>query len=317
MSNFLVCVTDQRHTSYDIEKRILEEAGIELRLCSCETPADIAEQCKDADAVMLDLVPMTKEAISALQRCKVINRYGVGYDNVDVRAARAAGIRVTYVPDYCMEDVSDHAMALMLACLRHIAMKDRRIRAGEWNIQGQSFRLADKTLGLIGAGRIARALARKVSGFGLREIVAYDPYVSAEELQACGIRKAELDEVLGISDFVSLHLHANSETAGFINKTTLGKMKETAILINVSRGALVNDEDLLKALKEHRILAAGLDTHNHEPLGADSPYCALDNVILTDHAAYATKEGVEELKTKSAINIVNVLTGKEPLYEVK
>ncbi|MBQ9421579.1 MAG: C-terminal binding protein [Lachnospiraceae bacterium] len=316
MSKYLVCVTDQRHASYEIEKQILEEAGITLKLCSCETPADIAKQCADADGVMLDLVPMTAEAIAGLKNCKVINRYGVGYDNVDVAAAKAAGIKVTYVPDYCMEDVSEHALALMLACLRHIAMKDRHVREGEWNIQGTSFRLGGKTLGLIGAGRIARALARKVSGFGLKEIVAYDPYVSAEELQAIGIRKAELDEVLGVSDFISLHLHANKETAGFINRETLGKMKETAILINVSRGALVNDDDLLEALRTHRILAAGLDTHNHEPLGKDSPYCSLDNVILTDHAAYSTKEGVEELKTKSARNIVNVLTGKAPLYEV-
>lgn len=316
MSKYLACITDCRHDSYETERTILENAGIDLKFCNCVTPQDIALQCRDADGIFLDLAPMTAEAIAGLEHCKVINRYGVGYDNVAIKAAHNAGIKVTYVPDYCMEDVSDHAMALLLACLRHIPMKDRHIRTGEWNLQGKSFRLADKTLGLIGAGRIARALAHKVSGFGLREVIAYDPYVSADELKKFGIRKAELEEVLRTSDFISLHLHANNETAGLINKKTLEQMKETAILINVSRGALVNDEDLLAALREHRILAAGLDTHNHEPLEKDSPFCGLDNVILTDHTAYATQEGIEELKIKSAINIVNVLTGKAPLYEV-
>lgn len=317
MSKYLVCVTDCRHASYEIERAILKDAEIDLQFCNCATPQDIAAQCKDADGILLDLAPMTAEAIAGLKHCKVINRYGVGYDNVEIKAAHEAGIKVTYVPDYCMEDVSDHAMALLLSCLRHIPMKDRHIRIGEWNLQRRSFRLADKILGLIGAGRIARALARKVSGFGLKEIIAYDPYVSAEELKQFGIRKADLEEVLKVSDFISLHLHANSETVGLINKKTLEQMKETAILINVSRGALVNDEDLLVALREHRILAAGLDTHNHEPLEKGSPFYGLDNVILTDHTAYATQEGIDELKTKSALNVVNVLTGKAPLYEVQ
>ena len=157
MSKYLVCVSDQRHASYDVERTILSQIDAELRLCSCETAADIAKQCADADAVLLDLAPMTAEAIAGLKRCKVINRYGVGYENVDLDAATSAGIQVTYVPDYCMEDVSDHALALMLSCLRHIPMRDRRVREGAWNLQGASFRLAGKTLGVIGAGRIARA----------------------------------------------------------------------------------------------------------------------------------------------------------------
>ena len=316
MSRYLVCVTDKRHASYDIERELLETIGAELRLCDCKTAAAIAGQCADADAILLDLAPMTAEAIRGLKRCKVINRYGAGYENVDLRAAAEAGIRVTNVPDYCMEDVSDHALALLLACLRMTAKRDRRIREGEWNIPGTGFRLAGKTLGVIGAGRIARALIRKVGGFALREIVAYDPYVPAEELAGLGVRKVELDELLALSDFVSLHLHVTQETRGIVNRETLGKMKPTAILINVSRGALVNDEDLLDALRQGTILAAGLDTHNHEPLGAASPFCKLDNVVLTDHCAYATVEGVRELKEKSAQNILDVLCGREPKYRV-
>lgn len=316
MAKYTVCVSDERHASYEIERNILAASGMALTLCSCATEEDIIAQCGEADAILLDLAPMTAKAIQGLKRCKVISRYGVGFENVDLNAATKAGIQVTNVPDYCMEDVSDHALALMMACLRHVPMRDRKIRGGAWNLQGTSFRLQGKVLGVIGAGRIARALVRKVSGFGLKEVVAYDPYVSAEDLAAIGIRKVELLELLETSDIISLHLHANAETAGIINKEALAQMKSTAILINVSRGPLVNDADLLDALEHNRILAAGLDTHNKEPLGADSPFCKLDNVVLTDHTAYSTMEGVEELKTKAAQNVVDVLLGKSPRYPV-
>ena len=191
MAKYLVCVSDERHASYEIERAILEKAGAELKLCHCESAADIAAQCADADAVLLDLAPMTAEAVAGLRKCKVISRYGVGFENVDLDAATAAGIQVTNVPDYCMEDVSDHALALMLSCLRHIPLRDREVREGKWNIQTDSFRLKGKTLGVIGAGRIARALIRKVSGFGFAEVVAYDPYISAEQLAEIGVRKVE------------------------------------------------------------------------------------------------------------------------------
>lgn len=238
------------------------------------------------------------------------------FSNVDLDAATRKGIQVMYVPDYCMEDVSDHALALMLSCLRHVPLRDHAVRKVKWNLHATSFRLKDKVLGVIGAGRIARVLIRKVSGFGFREVVAYDPYISAEDLAKIGVRKVELPELLAVSDFVSLHLHCNEETKGMINRETLSMMKETAILINVSRGPLVNDEDLPDALKNRRILAAGLDTHNHEPLGKDSPYYALDNVVLTDHTAFSTLEGEKELKTKTALNVVDVLYGRELKYPV-
>ena len=316
MAKYLVCVSDERHASYEIERSILKKIDAELKLCCCESAEDIAEQCAQADAILLDLAPMSDKAIAGLKKCKVISRYGVGFENVDIAAASAVHIQVTNVPDYCMEDVSDHALALMLSCLRHIPLRDHEIREGKWNIQADSFRLKGKTLGVIGAGRIARTLIRKVSGFGLSEIIAYDPYVSAEDLAKIGVRKVSEEELFRSSDIISLHVHATPETNGMIRRETLALMKPTAIIINVSRGSLVCDEDLLEALREHRILGAGIDTHNHEPLGADSPFCKLDNVVLTDHAAYSTAEGVEELKTKAAQNIVDVLEGRIPKYPV-
>lgn len=314
MGKYKVYVTDQRQPSFEIERRILEECDAELILCNCATSADIARECAEADAVLLDLAPMDANAIKALKKCRVISRYGVGVDNVDMKTATECGIQVTNVPDYCMEDVSDHAIALMMACMRNVALRDRLVREGRWNIQAPSYRLAGKTMGVIGAGRIARALIRKVGGFGFKEIVAYDPFISAEDLARIGVRKVEFSELLAVSDIISLHLNLTDETRGIIDEKAIAQMKETAMLINVSRGGLINDVALIRALKEKKIMCAGLDTHGVEPVPADSEYMKLDNVVLTDHAAYNTVEGVMELKTKAAKNVRAVLEGKAPAY---
>lgn len=316
MSNYLVCVSDTRHASYEIERRILAEIGAELRLCDCASEEDIVRECADADAILLDMAPMTAKAVAGLKKCRVINRYGVGYDNVDIDACTAKGIQVTNVPDYCAEDVSDHALALIMTCLRQTALRDRLVRQGKWNIQRTSFRLSGKVLGVLGFGRIARALVKKTSGFGFSKVLVYDPYVSAQVCADMGARKAELEEVLRQCDFLSLHMPVTSQTTRMINRETLALMKPTAILVNTGRGPLVDDEALAQALKEGRLLSAGLDTHWVEPLPADSPYLGLDNVVLTDHTAYSTVEAVEELKVKSANNIAAVLRGEQPGYPV-
>jgi len=316
MADFKVYVTDGRHSSYDIERDMLAQIGAELQVCQCATEEDIIRECSDADAILLDMAPMSAKAINALAHCKIINRYGVGYDNVDLNACTAKGIQVTNVPDYCAEDVSDHALALMLACLRGVARRDRLVRQGQWNLQRTSFRLSGKVLGVLGFGRIARALVKKCSGFGFTRILVYDPYISAEACASLGAIKTELNTVLKEADFISLHMPVTPETTGMLNKETLSLMKPTAIVVNTGRGPLIDDEAMLDALKTHKILCAGLDTHNREPLPANSPYFELDNVILTDHAAYSTVEAVEELKIKSAQNIINALTGVPPVYPV-
>lgn len=317
MSKFRVYVTDQRQPSFEIERQILSTCDAELILCSCVTSADIARECADADAVLLDLAPMDAQAIHALKKCKVINRYGVGVDNVDLKAAADCGIQVTNVPDYCMEDVSDHVIALLMACLRNVALRDRKIREGNWNVEAKSFRLSGKTLGVVGAGRIARALIQKVSGFGFKEVLAYDPFLSAEQLSEIGVRKVDFPELLSTSDFISLHLNLTDATRDIINADALAQMKRSAILLNVSRGGLIDPDALIHALRNKTILCAGLDTHCIEPIPADSAFMELNNVVMTDHSAYNTKEGVEELKTKSAKNILAVLQGQQPPYRVK
>ncbi len=316
MAKYKVYVTDGRHESYEIEREILAAADAELKVCMCVTEDDIIRECADADGILLDMAPMTEKAVNSLKNCKIINRYGVGYDNVAVDACTARNIQVTNVPDYCAEDVSDHALALMMTCLRQTALRDRKVREGEWNIRGTSFRLSGKVLGVLGFGRIARALIKKCSGFGFRKVMVYDPYVPQEVCEQFGVQKAELKEVLSECDFLSLHMPVTPQTTGMINRETLSYMKPTAIIVNTGRGPLIQDEALIEALKSGKILAAGLDTHCVEPLPADSEYRKLDNVVLTDHTAYSTVEAVQELKTKSAHNIVRALNGEAPVYPV-
>ncbi len=314
---YTVVVSDNRHRDYEIERSILEECGAELIVADCKSEAQLLEACRNADGVLLDLAPMTAAVAQGLDRCRVISRYGVGYDNVDVPACTKKGIVVANVPDYCAEDVSDLAIGHLFACLRHISARDRMVRQGGWNIaKEKEFRIKGKTLSLLGFGNIARTLCRKVSGFGLGRILVYDPYVPEETIRSCGAQKASLEDALSLGDFISLHMPVTEETRGIINGNTLSLMQDTAILINTSRGPLIDDSALVRALQENRIAAAGLDTHNSEPLKSDSPFLQLDNCVLTDHTGYSTEESIVELKTKCAWNVRLVLEGGKPPYQI-
>ena len=312
MSEYKVVVTDNRHESYDIEKEILGQIGAEVFVEDCADEADVIAKCADADAVLLDMAPMTKQAVAGLKRCKVIVRYGVGYDNLDVDACSEKGVVAANVPDYCMEDVSDMAAAHIFTCLRRTAMKDRLVRQGAWNINApHMFRLCGKKLALIGFGRIARRLAEKLSGFDI-EVLAYDPYVDEAAMAQKGVKKVSLDDALTHGDIISLHLPVTDETKGMINAAAFDMMKDTAYLINTSRGPLIDEAALVEALQQNKIAMAGLDTHCTEPLGKDHPLCRLDNCVLTDHSGFNTVEGVIELKTKVALAAKAVLEGGRP-----
>ena len=256
--------------------------------------------------------------IQELQKCRVISRYGVGYDNVSVEAATAKGIWVARVPDYCLEDVSDQALALLLGCVRKVAFKDRRIREGAWNLQREqpSYRIAGKILGLVGYGAIARTLHRKLSGFGLGRVLVFDPYLDPKKIEENGAESVNLRALLKNSDYVSIHAPLSEETRGLIGSRELSLMKRTAILVNTSRGPLIEEKAVAEALADGKITAAGLDVFETEPLPADSPLRQLDNVILSDHAGWYSEESVAELKTKAAQNVLEVLKGGKPTYPV-
>ena len=317
MARFKVVVSDRRHKDYTIEEKILKECDTELIVLDCKDSVDMIDGCKEADGILLDMAPMSRDVVRVLNRCKVVVRYGVGYDNVDVEACTEKGIYVANVPDYCADDVSDMALSLLLACQRQIALRDRKLREGKWNMNfPHTYRIRGKVLSVLGFGRISRALVRKVSGFGLKTILVNDPYISDTEINAFGAHKVSFEKALREGDYISLHMPVTDETTGIIDKIAFLFMKPSAILINTSRGQLINEEALLDALKNKKIAYAGLDTHIKEPLPVDSEFFKLDNCVLTDHTGFNTLESIIELKTKAALNVKAVFEGNKPLYPV-
>ncbi len=318
MSEYTIVVTDDRHHVYAEEQTVLQEINAKLVVKNCSTAQEVGEAVKDADGVLCNLAPMPAVVIESMKKCRVISRYGVGYDNVDVEAATARGIYVANVPDYCVEDVSDHTMALLLACLRKIPRLDQGVRQGLWLLapKQEIRRIKGKTYGLIGYGLIARALHRKLGGFGLGQILVYDPYVDEATVKKAGGTPTTLENLCRNSDFISIHTPLNKNTRGMISRPQFDAMKPSAILINVSRGPVIDEVSLVEALEKKKIHMAGLDVFENEPPGPNHPLFKLDNVVLSDHAGYFSLESFAELKTKAARNVVEALSGIRPRYAI-
>jgi D-3-phosphoglycerate dehydrogenase / 2-oxoglutarate reductase len=317
-SRFRVVVTDDRYGTYAEEKAVLAEIGAELAVNDFKNEDEAIAGLAAADGVLVNLFPMTARVIASLARCRVLSRYGVGYDNVDLAAATAKGIWVARVPDYSIEDVSDQALALLLACVRGVAYHDRGVRAGRWNMHKElpTHRVAGRTLGLVGYGAIARCLHRKTGGLGLARVLVFDPYVDAAAVRKAGAEPVDLDTLLRESDYVSVHVPLGAETRGLIGARQLGLMKSTAILVNTSRGPVVDERAIAAALSERAIAAAGLDVFETEPLDPASPLRKLENAVLSDHMGWYSEESIPELKTKAARNVAAVLAGGKPVYPV-
>jgi D-3-phosphoglycerate dehydrogenase len=308
-----VVITDCDHDGIDPELRVLGEAGFDVRLERCRTSADVAEAARDADGVICQYAPVDAAALESLRRCRVVVRYGVGVDSVDVDAASRRGVWVANVPDYGTEEVADHALALLMASLRAIPRLDRAVRAGEWDVSAVRplRRLSTLTVGVVGCGRIGEAFARKVLGAGLR-VVAYDPAGVRAELREAGAREAGLDELLAVSDAVSLHLPLTDETRHLIGSDALSRMRPGAYLINTSRGGVVDHAALLAALEAGRLAGAALDVLEAEPPAAGDPLTAHPRVLVTPHAAWYSEESYETLKSEAAREVVRVLSGEPP-----
>ena len=307
-----IVITDDRFGSNDEEAAIFSHAPVELIIADCHTEEDVIEACKDADAILLNQAPMTAEVIQTLYKCKVISRYGIGYDNVDVLAAEKQGIWVTNVPGYCTEEVAEHALGLLLSCIRAIPAKDRGVRSGKWNSNYPIRRMTGSTLGIVGFGATGRALWERVQGFGLGQILINDTHIERKLLPGMFGKAASFEELIRESDFISLHIPLNERTRQCINREAFLCMKAHAVLINTSRGGVINEAALIEALRYGIIAGAGLDVFEREPLGKDHPFLTMDNVVLTDHSAYYSLESVSELKTRTAKNALDVLEGRIP-----
>ena len=308
-----VLVTDYAWPSLDIERQILAGVGAELLVAETGEPDELVALAPAADAILTNWRRVPPEALDAAPRCLVVARYGVGVDNIPVERATELGILVANVPDFCLEEVSDHAIALLLACARRIVPFARSTAAGRWELGlGRGMpRLRGQTLGLVGHGNIARALIPKAQGLGLRVLV-YTPRLRAG-VQAPGVEAtADLDRLLAESDYVSLHAPSTPETRGLIGEPQLRRMKPSAYLINTSRGALVEEAALERALQEGWIAGAALDVLAQEPPPPDHPLLARDDCIVTPHAAFYSEAAIAEVETKAASNVATVLRGEVP-----
>ena len=313
MSRFMVLLTDYAWPSLDIERDILASADAELLVAETGTEDELIALAPRVDAILTNWKVVPRASLDAAPGCLVVSRFGVGVDNIPVDRATELGILVTNVPDFCVEEVSDHAMALLLACARRVERFARSTRAGEWNLElGRGLpRLRGQTLGLVGFGSIARRLVPKALGFGLN-VTAYTPRLENDVLPE-GVRAARsLEELLTSSDYVSLHAPSSAQTRGLIGEAELRAMKASAYLINTSRGALIDERALARAVEEGWIAGAALDVLTDEPPPPGHPLVGLDRVIVTPHAAFYSEAAIAELETKAAQNVAEVLSGRLP-----
>ncbi len=311
-----VVLTDYVWDSLEVEKRTLEGLA-ELVALKAKTPEEFLPEAADCDALLNTYAgPITAEVMARMPNCRIIARYGIGVDTIDLDAATAAGIIVTNNPTYCIEEVAEHTMALLLACARKAAFFDRLVRAGKWELPPGKpmFRMFGSTLGLVGFGNIARQVAARAAAFGMR-IAFYDPFVEAGQ-HGTAASKLELDALLGEADFVSLHPPLVRETRKLIDEAALRRMKPTAFLINCARGPIVDTQALVRALDERRIAGCALDTVDPEPLPDPHPLRGRENVIITPHAAWYSEQAMAALQAGAPGEVRRVLSGQWPVNVV-
>lgn len=315
MSQFKVVLTDLTRPDYELEKAELRDSGLDIELTFLDTHSqeEIIQATADADALMVQFAQITRQVIEHLDRCRVISRYGIGVDMVDLKAASERGILVCNVPDFCIEEVSTHTIGFLICLNRHIHYHNQVVHAGKWLSAewGAPKRLPGQVLGLVGLGNIGGTVARKAACLGLH-VLAYDPYVSAERVSELGVELVTLNEVLRRSDYVSLHCPLTDETHHLIGEAQLELMKPTAFLINMARGPIVDQPALYQALVNHGIAGAALDVFEQEPPPPDEPLFQLENVICTPHVSAWSDESSSQLKRDTARNVVTVLKGGTP-----
>ena len=312
---FLVVHSDARDPdAFEIERGIIEGAGACLRLTRAGDEDELIEHARDADALLVSGARITRAVVDSMPRCKLIVRYGVGLDSVDVAAATERGIVVSHFPDFCQPEVANHAIMLLLACAKKLTWLDRAVRDGRWrpgplapmgSVHGE-------TLGLVAFGAVAREVAPRAQALGL-EVIAFDPYADDEPFTASHVeRVGTLDELLRRSHYVSLHTPLSAETHHLIGREQLRAMKRSAYLINTSRGPVVDEQALIAALRSGEIAGAGLDVFEREPLPADSPLVEMENVVLTAHSASYSDRAFEDMKRRAAETAVEVMRGRWP-----
>jgi len=303
---YQVVITDCPWQDISVEREVLAQVGISLSKSDCRNPEEVTEACRDADALLVGWAPINRQVIESLTRCRIIVRYGTGYDNVDVAAATSAGIAVANNPDYCVEEVATHSLAMLLACHRQLFPLTRDVAEGIWDptrSMARMPRLSEQTLGIVGYGRIGRKLAEMATGL-LKNVLIYDP-----QLHEAG-KGITLEHLLANSDYISVHAPLTDDTHHLFNAERLARMKQSAYLINCSRGQLVDTEALVRALEANMLGGAALDVFEAEPLPAGHPLRNMRNVVLTPHAAWYSTGAEHDLRANPAKKVRDYLMGK-------
>ena len=317
MGKPLIAVADSPFPNLNPAEAILSELDAELVMADEPTVEGILKVASEADGLMVTYGQITVDVIAGLEKCRVIGRFGLGVDNIDIEAATKAGIAVVYVPDYCIDEVSDHAMAMLLNLARKVSFSNSLVQAGRWEMPAVTplSRLRGRTLGLAGFGQIPRVMAPKAQAFGLK-VIAFDPYIDKDVAAAFDVELVDFETLLKLSDYVSIHVPMMPETENLFGADAFAQMKPDALLVNTARGPLVDTEALAKALDAGEIGGAALDVMPVEPPPADSPLLGRDNIILSPHTAFYSVEALDELQTKTARGVVDVLKGEKPVYPI-
>ena len=312
-NNWKILITDYAWASIEPERQVLAEVGAELIAAETGDEAELQGFAPVMDGILTCWNPVREPVIAAAKQCQVIARYGIGLDNIDVEAATERGIIVTNVPAYCTDEVSDHAMGLLLACARKISRFDRAVRSDIWNrnIGPEMHRIRGKTLGIVGFGQIGRAIIPKAKAFGLT-ISVCSPRTDPKPIQEAGAEKVTFSELLITSDFITIHAPLTKETEHLFSDAEFRAMKPTAFLINTARGSIVDTAALTRALCKGEIAGAGLDVLETEPPHPNEELLTLNNVVVTPHAAFVSEDAILELEVTAARCVTQVLTGQLP-----
>ena len=311
MRKVVVLCGDLNSYQYEIDA-LKQFPDVELIFSSAVSEEDVIADIKDAEVVLFTATKLNERIINSLEKCKLIIRYGIGYDNVDIDAAAKRGIFVCNAPNYGVVDVAEHALSLILATAKMTVKMNDRVKEGLWGPGMPPFlRLAGKTIGFVGFGNIGKALCKMTNGISMKPIV-YDPFVSGEAVAQYGAEKMELDELLAKADFVSLHLPLNEKTRHLFGKNLFTKMKKTAILINTSRGSIINEKELIEALEEKLISGVGLDVFEEETHPVDARLINAKNAVLTPHVAWNTDVALVAIHEEVGDNLVRYLKGERP-----
>jgi len=288
-----------------------------IRMSKSTSADDILAVAKDADAILVTYAKLPRELLLQLTNCKAIGRFGLGVDNIDLPTCKEKGIKVNYVPDYCIHEVSDHTVAMLLSLIRKIPLSNRLVQAGRWEMPAvvPITRIKGTVLGLLGFGHIPRLVVAKAKAFGM-EVIAYDPYCDKKLFKETGAESVDLDTLYKRSDYLSVHAPHTPQTRGMVNAEAFGKMKKGVYIVNTARGPLIDEPALIDALDSGQVGGAALDVVTVEPLPADSKLTGRDNVIITPHTAFYSIEALNELQTKAASDVARVLSGEKPVYPI-